>query len=295
MKQWWVLGSHECIGPVEGGMQPSKICTGCGKPLDGEKRIKDLLGQYFCHPCWAKQGKPLPGDAPLKVAEPARPSQVTSEYGMADPPTPTPPPSSVTGVDSSPPPSPNAAAPLKSVWQTDLGEAALAGFKPRTQQRLKAWGLYLRVAIVVAAHVWVYIEYGKQGVSGVLLTLLQVVVVATSIWVGFDARVKQVPLPKRQPFIGGIGSKRAEEFDDPTLDPVRWFGGCLALWIVIFPLYLAKRNNVVNEAKVVTMSPPPLQPDDALRSFKKLFDEGIISAEEWEIKKKELLGLRQPS
>jgi hypothetical protein len=278
-------------------MTTAKICTDCGKHLEGEKRVKDVLGQYFCHPCWSKKSKTVASTVIPTPVVPVRDPRTVFEYGVADQPSPVDVTKTTLPVAESNPtsPAPTAAAPPKSVWQTNLGEAALAGFKPSTQQRLKAWGLYLRVAIVVAAHVWIFIEYGKHGVSGVLLTLLQVVVVATSIWVGFDARVKQVPLPKRVPFVGGIGSKRAEESPDPQLDPVRWFGGCLAIWIVFFPLYLAKRNSAANGARSDAATPPTPEPDAALRSFKKLYDEGIISAEEWEIKKKELLGVRQPS
>lgn len=53
-------------------------------------------------------------------------------------------------------------------------------------------------------------------------------VIATSVWVLIDA--KTIGIKKGQ--IDGMGN----------IGAVGWFFGCLLLWIVCFPFYLAKRS-----------------------------------------------------
>lgn len=56
------------------------------------------------------------------------------------------------------------------------------------------------------------------------------VIVGTSIWVFWDA--KKLGVEKGQ--IQGLGD----------LGPKGWLASCLGLWIVAFPLYLAKREEL---------------------------------------------------
>jgi hypothetical protein len=58
------------------------------------------------------------------------------------------------------------------------------------------------------------------------------IVVATSVWVGFDARSRD--------WSGNAFADR----------PWKWVAGSLLLWIVIFPMYLAKRGQAVPAAGV---------------------------------------------
>ena len=58
--------------------------------------------------------------------------------------------------------------------------------------------------------------------------LLIVIVVATSIWVLVDAMT--------------IGIKSGQVKGLANMGPVSWFLSCLLLWIIAFPMYLAKRG-----------------------------------------------------
>lgn len=57
--------------------------------------------------------------------------------------------------------------------------------------------------------------------------ILLIVVIATSIWVLVDAKT--------------IGVKKGQLKGIADIGPWGWFFVCLLLWIVGFPLYLAKR------------------------------------------------------
>jgi hypothetical protein len=73
-----------------------------------------------------------------------------------------------------------------------------------------------------------------RGVTAVIILL----VVGTSVWVGFDARAR-------------------DWSDNSFADaPWKWVVGSLLLWIVVFPLYLAKRG----AAGGALTSPTPQQP-----------------------------------
>lgn len=61
--------------------------------------------------------------------------------------------------------------------------------------------------------------------------IVGLVVLATSVWVFFDATDYRVRTSKN------IG----------TTAPVAWFGGCLLMWIIFFPGYLVQRNKVLLE------------------------------------------------
>jgi hypothetical protein len=57
-----------------------------------------------------------------------------------------------------------------------------------------------------------------------MIAVLLLVVVASSIWVGFDS----------------TGRDWSE--NRLTHNPFEWFIGCLLLWIILFPAYLAQRS-----------------------------------------------------
>lgn len=71
-------------------------------------------------------------------------------------------------------------------------------------------------------------------------------VIGTSIWVLIDA--KAIGVRKGQ--ISGLGN----------MGPWGWFFGCLLLWIIGFPLYLAKRNEFkrANAAALMPSAPAPI-------------------------------------
>lgn len=60
--------------------------------------------------------------------------------------------------------------------------------------------------------------------------LILIVIVATSIWVYVDAK--------------SIGAKKGLQNGLFDLGPFGWFATTLLLWIVGFPVYLAKRNDI---------------------------------------------------
>jgi len=55
-----------------------------------------------------------------------------------------------------------------------------------------------------------------------------IMVIATSIWVLVDAKT--------------IGVKKGQITGMGNMGPWSWFFGCLLLWIVCFPFYVAKRG-----------------------------------------------------
>lgn len=57
--------------------------------------------------------------------------------------------------------------------------------------------------------------------------LIILLVIGTSIWVFFDAK--------------SIGVKKGMVEGIANMNPWGWLFGCLLLWIITFPIYLAKR------------------------------------------------------
>ena len=61
-----------------------KVCSRCGTDLNGQKRIKDAAGSYFCHPCWAlvaKASDATPSsrpDKPVTARDPASSSSAST-------------------------------------------------------------------------------------------------------------------------------------------------------------------------------------------------------------------------
>ena len=122
--------------------------------------------------------------------------------------------------------------------------------------------------------------------------LIWLVIIGTSIWVLVDA--KSIGVKKGQ--IKGLGD----------LGPWGWFFVCLLLWIVGFPFYLAKRSeykkiNSINESIQANHelagssgAQSKKQVSSDLEQLEKLADlkeKEIITEEEFQSKKKELLGL----
>ncbi len=123
-------------------------------------------------------------------------------------------------------------------------------------------------------------------------SLMLLVIIGTSIWVLVDA--KSIGVKKGQ--IKGMGD----------LGPWGWFFVCLLLWIVGFPFYLAKRseykkinstNDTIQTNNELTGSSgvrPQKQNSSDIDQLEKLADlkeKGVITEEEFQAKKKELLGL----
>jgi len=63
-----------------------------------------------------------------------------------------------------------------------------------------------------------------------MVMLILLIVVGTSIWVAIDASI--------------IGVKNGQLKGLAGMGPAGWFFACLLLWIVGFPLYLAKRGEL---------------------------------------------------
>jgi hypothetical protein len=114
-----------------------------------------------------------------------------------------------------------------------------------------------------------------------MFDLTLIVVLGTSIWVYFDA--KSLGFGKRQLVPGHLDA-----------GPGMWCLGCLALWIIMFPLYLAKRGKYkrAQEEPTVVSSPSPSLSDaiTQIERLAQLWDRDIVSEEEFAAKKRELLG-----
>jgi hypothetical protein len=104
--------------------------------------------------------------------------------------------------------------------------------------------------------------------------IIYLIVIGTSIWVVVDAKT--------------IGVKKGQIKGMGNMGPWAWFIVCLFLWIVGFPFYLAKRG----EFKRVNSGQSNSVSDDSLSQIEKLAEmkeKGILTAEEFDGKKRELL------
>lgn len=104
--------------------------------------------------------------------------------------------------------------------------------------------------------------------------IIGLIVLGTSIWVLVDA--KSIGVKKGQ--IKGMGN----------MGPWAWFFGCLLLWIIGFPFYLAKRG----EFKRVNSDQSNSMSNDSIGQLEKLAEmkeKGILTEEEFTAKKQELL------
>ena len=108
-----------------------------------------------------------------------------------------------------------------------------------------------------------------------MLDFFLILVVATSLWVLFDAR--------------SIGVKKDVIPGFFNMGPVGWFFSCLLMWIIGFPAYIAKRGAY----KQALSNHPASGSSDAIGTLQRLSelrDRGAISDEEYESKKRDLLG-----
>lgn len=94
-------------------------------------------------------------------------------------------------------------------------------------------------------------------------------VVGTSIWMAYDAAQREITVDDK-PYTLNNGSGA-------------WFFYGLLLWIVAFPHYLVKRSAASLNSKGALSSA------DELIKYKQLLDQGVISLEEFELKKKKIL------
>jgi hypothetical protein len=135
-------------------------------------------------------------------------------------------------------------------------------------------------------------ENGNQLAGGGVSILVLLVVLGTSVWVYFDAT--KIGLRK-------TGEKAKTGKFHVDMGPVGWMVCCLLLWIVAFPAYILLRPGYTRKFQPVreSASPIPCSPqanqlrdfDEQLRKLAKLKSEGLVSEEEFGLKKKELLGL----
>lgn len=66
----------------------------------------------------------------------------------------------------------------------------------------------------------------------VIMIIGIIIVLVTSIWVLFDAKK----------LMNNTNIDARKSIAKYAYEPMQWFGGCLIVWIVYFPLYLSKRN-----------------------------------------------------
>ncbi len=104
-----------------------------------------------------------------------------------------------------------------------------------------------------------------------------IVVIATSIWVLIDAHILGV----RKGVVKGLGD----------MGPFGWFFASLLLWIIAFPLYLGMRPKYVKARSENKTEHTGAESIDQLEKLAKMKEKGIITKEEFEKKKKEILNL----
>jgi hypothetical protein len=113
-------------------------------------------------------------------------------------------------------------------------------------------------------------------------------IVGTSFWVYFDAK-----------WLGVYRTGEPCRILQLSLDmePVDWLISCVLLWVVAFPAYLVKRPQFMKKFHKTRLNspPPPIEPVeyfyDQLRNLSKLRQEGVITDQEFNLKRKEVLGL----
>jgi uncharacterized membrane protein len=107
--------------------------------------------------------------------------------------------------------------------------------------------------------------------------LVFLTVIGTSLWVLFDS----VSIGVKKGGIKGF-------FD---MGPAGWFFSCLLLWIVAFPVYLAKRSEYKQATAMDTERTSARDSDipSQIRKLAELRAQGILTEEEFQTKKRELL------
>ena len=100
------------------------------------------------------------------------------------------------------------------------------------------------------------------------------------IWVGYDAKVNKI-----------TSNGKPYSFNNGAFS---WVVTCLLLWIFAFPYYLAKRSKALRERAQTPPAPAPAaanSTEDELRRLKDLLAQGLITQDDFDAKKKQLLGL----
>lgn len=111
--------------------------------------------------------------------------------------------------------------------------------------------------------------------------LILIIVVGTSIWVAIDAST--------------IGVKKGQIKGVADMGPAGWFFGCLLLWIVGFPYYLAKRGefkriNAKGQSGQGFSSQGTGSNLNELEKLASLRDRGVLTEQEFQIQKAKILG-----
>ncbi len=123
-----------------------------------------------------------------------------------------------------------------------------------------------------------------------MVWIVALIVIGSTIWVVVDSKKNQIPT-------------YGEAYTLNT-GALTWFIGCVLLWICAFPLYLYRRQKFLNQrrpkpapivAPVPAVSNLPASLEQELRTLAKLKADGIISEDEFQQKKCQLLGLAQSS
>jgi len=84
--------------------------------------------------------------------------------------------------------------------------------------------------------------------------VVALVVLGTTIWVGFDSATNQVSTSSKNPYTPNTGA-------------VAWVLGCILLWIVVFPFYLYRRSQTLRQNVAGGMSSMPGVPRTAIGPF----------------------------
>jgi len=121
------------------------------------------------------------------------------------------------------------------------------------------------------------------GITVVAFITVLALVVVSSFWVKRDSALNRVPIDSK-PYSTNNGAWA-------------WFGSCVLLWIVAFPYYFYRRSVVLRERRQTAA--PPIAPaaasmpdvEQELRKLARLKQEGLISDADYDVKKKQLLGV----
>jgi hypothetical protein len=111
-----------------------------------------------------------------------------------------------------------------------------------------------------------------------------IILLGSAGWVLYDA--KKIGVKKG--LISGLGN----------MGPWAWFFATLFLWIIAFPMYLIKRGDFIKalereRSNSSVAAPAKTKSNSSLANLEKLAElktKGILSEEEFQAKKKELLG-----
>jgi Short C-terminal domain len=109
-----------------------------------------------------------------------------------------------------------------------------------------------------------------------MFELVFLIVIVSSIWAGLDAHAKRIPIDNKPYSLNNGG--------------LAWFGTCILLWIFGFPYYLYKRAKAAKTPNLFA-SAPVQDATEQIRKLSELAKEGIITQDEFERKKKQLLGI----